>query len=398
MVHNRYRSEQPSGENRVVDQESAALVAAGEEVAHFERRSDDIATWSRPRRTLVPGRVLWSEESRRAITRELRRNRPDVVHVHNTFPLLSPSIFYACRREEVPTVVTFHNYRQVCPSGTLFRDGALCSDCVNRLPLPAVRHGCYRSSPTATAPLALESLLHRGTWRHLPSAYVFISEAERSRFAPLRLPFERTFVKHNLVPLEPPPEGVGREHKVVYVGRLSDTKGLPTLMAAWDIFAARGNASGLRLVIAGTGPLGDVVTDWSSRHPAVEYAGLLDGDACRRLVAGARAVVVPSEWDETFGLVVVEAMAVGVPAIVSRRGALPELVTDGVDGLVFGAGDAAALADMFTMVDASPERFEGLGSEALRSYRHKHDPAENLEQLLSIYRFAIENPVSGGPG
>ncbi len=394
VVHNRYRSEQPSGENRVVDQESAALSAAGHDVRHFERLSDDIATWSRPRQATVPGRVLWSEEARRSLAGELRRHRPDVVHVHNTFPLLSPAIFYTCRREGVPAVVTFHNYRQICPSGTLFRDGAPCNDCVNRLPLPALRHGCYRDSPAATAPLALESVLHRRTWRRLPSAYIFISAAEQSLFAPLRLPGDRTFVKHNLVPLLPPPQEVTRDDKVVYVGRLSDTKGIPTLMRGWDCFAAANDGAALRLVIAGAGPLGDAVLEWSRRHPSVEYAGLLDREACRELVAGARAVVVPSEWEETFGLVVVEAMAVGVPAIVSRRGALPELVSDGVDGMVFDAGDAGALAEAFAAVEASPGRFESMGRAARDSYERHHDPGRNLEQLLDIYRFAIENPVS----
>jgi glycosyltransferase involved in cell wall biosynthesis len=262
LVHNRYRSDSPSGENRVVDQEAAALEAAGNHVERFEYFSDDIAGWSRLRQALVPLRVVWSWEARRDLAAVLRRTRPDVVHVQNTFPLVSPSVLYSCRDERVPAVVTFHNYRQICPSGTLFRDGAVCHDCVGHLPLPAVRHGCYRSSPLATAPLALTTFVHRRSWRTLASAYVFVSKAERDLFDPLGLPANRMFVKANLVPATSSVIAVA-EHKVVYVGRLSDTKGLPTLMASWDRYTRDTPEPRLRLVIAGTGPLEAAIREWS---------------------------------------------------------------------------------------------------------------------------------------
>lgn len=392
IVHNRYRSESPSGENRVVDQETAALELAGYDVERFERFSDDIAGWSRPRQALVSLQVVWSGEARRDLTALLRRTRPDVVHIQNTFPLLSPSVLYSCRDERIPAVVTFHNYRQICPSGVLFRDGAVCHDCVGHVPLPGVRHGCYRSSSLATVPLALTTLVHRKTWRTLPSAYVFLSRAERDLFAPLDLPANRVFVKPNLVPVMSSVSVAG-EHKVAYVGRLSDTKGLPTLMASWDRYTRDTDEPRLRLVIAGAGPLEAAIRQWAQKQPAVEIAGLLDRAACARLVASARAVIVPSEWEETFGLVVVEAMASGVPTIAAARGSLPELVTDGVDGVVFAPGDVAALARVLKQVDEEPALFEKLGHRARRTYEERFDPEANLEELISIYRFAIENPI-----
>ena len=392
VVHNRYRSDLPSGENRVVDQEAAALESAGHDVEHFERFSDDIAGWSRPRQALVPLRVVWSREAHHALKVVLRRSRPDIVHIQNTFPLVSPSVLYSCRDERVPAVVTFHNYRQICPSGALWRDGAVCHDCLGHVPLAAVRHGCYRSSSLATAPLALTTLVHRSSWRTLPSAYVFLSKAERDLFAPLDLPAKRVFVKPNLIPATPLPT-VMAEHKVVYVGRLSDNKGLPTLMASWDRYTRDTVKPRLQLVIAGAGPLEAATREWSQQHPTVRVAGLLDRAACALLMASARAVIVPSEWEETFGLVVVEAMAAGVPTIAAARGSLPELVTDGVDGVVFEPGNAVALARVLKEVDESPERFEELGRRARKTYEERFDPDANLEKLLSIYRFAIENPV-----
>jgi glycosyltransferase involved in cell wall biosynthesis len=389
LVHNRYRSKSPSGEDRVVDQEGDALVSAGHDVERFERFSDDIDTWSLARKALVPGRVVWSQETRRSLSQLLRRLRPDVVHVHNTVPLISPSVLYACRDEGVPAVVTFHNYRPICPSGDLFRDGAICHDCVGHLPLPGLRHGCYRGSVLATAPLAVAMVAQRPMWRDLPSAYVFISRAQRELFGPLDLPSDRVFVKANLIPALSP-TAVPPEHKVAYLGRLSDTKGLPLLMAAWDRFSADRPEAPLRLAIAGSGPMDAAVREWSERHPSVDMMGLLDRAACARLVASARAVVAPSQWEETFGLVVIEAMSAGVPPIASAHGSFPDLITADVDGALFTPGDASALARVLRQVDTAPEHFADLGRRARLTYEQRFNPDDNLEQLVSIYRFACQ--------
>jgi glycosyltransferase involved in cell wall biosynthesis len=390
LVHNRYRSESPSGEDRVVDQEGDALLSAGHDVERFERLSDDIDGWSLPRKALVPGRVVWSRETRSSLSRLLRRLRPDVVHVHNTFPLISPSALFACRDEGVPAVVTFHNYRPICPSGDLFRDGAICHDCVGHLPLPGLRHGCYRGSALATAPLAVATVAQRPMWRDLPSAYVFISRAQRELFSPLGLPGDRVFVKANLIPAVSP-TAAPPEHKVVYLGRLSDTKGLPVLMDAWERFSGEHPAASLRLSIAGSGPLEAAVRAWSDRHRSVDMMGLLDRAACARLVASARAVVAPSQWEETFGLVVVEAMAAGVPPIASAHGSFPDLITDDVDGVLFAPGDASALARVLGELDSAPQHFADLGRRARLTYERRFDPDDNLEQLLSIYCFACQH-------
>jgi glycosyltransferase involved in cell wall biosynthesis/SAM-dependent methyltransferase len=387
VVHNRYRTASPSGENRVVDQETAALLRAGHEVEHFERQSDDIQGFSMSQKALIPGQVVWSPSAAREIGRVLGTFKPDVVHVHNLFPMISPSVLHACRRHLVPAVVTLHNYRPICPSGDLFRDGAICQDCVGRAPFPSVLHGCYRDSAAATMPLAIANVVTRGTWKTLPSAYVFISEAQRRLFSSLDLPRERCFVKHNLVY---PMNGDGTtEPLIVYLGRLNEDKGVPFLMEAWDRCAP----SGLKLVIAGGGPLEAEVTRWASTRPSVEDAGLLSRDECISLLARARAAVVPSQWLEPFGLVVAEAMSAGVPAIAPEHGAFPELISDGVDGVLFPPGDVDALARLFGEVAQEPERWDELGREARRTYERRFEPDTNITELESIYRFAIEHPV-----
>src|ERR1051326_4535626 len=155
LVHNRYRSAAPSGENRVVDQEGKALEALGHEVVRFGRSSDEIEQWPVAKKATLPARTVWSRETVRDLGAMLRDQRPAVVHLHNTFPLLSPSVLYACRDAGVPVVATVHNYKLACASGDFFRDGAVCHDCAGRLPGRAVLHGCYRGSRAATAPVAL---------------------------------------------------------------------------------------------------------------------------------------------------------------------------------------------------------------------------------------------------
>lgn len=210
LVHNRRRSAAPSGENRVADQEREALTALGHEVIPFERSSDEIGGWSLAKKASLPAKVVWNRESYRDLAATLREHRPDVVHIHNTFPLLSASVLHACRDAQVPVVATFHNYRLACAAGNYFRQGAVCHDCAQRLPIPAVLHGCYRGSRVATVPVALATGLHRQAWRSLVSAYVFVSASQRDLLDWLDLPKDRVFVRYNLIPRQSAP---GRPRK-----------------------------------------------------------------------------------------------------------------------------------------------------------------------------------------
>ena len=391
MVHGRYRSVAPSGENNVVDRESAALVAAGHEVGLVERDSDDIARWSPARKVLLPAGAVWNEAARRDLAARIAADRPDVVHVHNTFPLISPSVLYACRDAGVPVVVTLHNYKLACASGDLFRDGSPCHDCLGGRTMPAVAHGCYRGSRLATLPVAMSLGLHRRTWRQLVSAYIFISAAQRDLLADLDLPDDRVFVKHNFVPDVEGPTSE-REHLVAYLGRLDAAKGIPFLMRSWEQFRASHTVSPLRLVIAGGGPLADDVARWGARHPSVEVVGKLTPTEAILLLRRATAAVVPSQWEETFGLVAVEAMAAGVAPIAPARGSFPELMEDGTTGALYKPDDAAALAAVFADVDRRPQEYLARGRRARTAYERRFRVGPNIAELLEIYRFACARP------
>lgn len=397
IVHNRYRPAAPSGENAVVDQESAALAAAGHDVELVQRHSEEIGSWSTLRRATLPARVLWSEQSRRTVGTAVADFAPDVVHLHNTFPLLTPSVLHACRDAGVPVVATLHNYKLGCANGSFFRDGKVCHDCLHGSTLPALAHRCYRDSAAATLPVVLGARVHRGGWQRLVSAYVFISAAQRDRLAPLGLPAERSFVKHNFVP---PPSGGGEsdvQHQVAYVGRLDEAKGVPFLMRAWDAFRSRRPRSPLRLVVVGGGELGPAVERWSATRPSVQMAGHVSRPEVSAILASSRAVVVPSQWEETFGMVAVEAMAAGTAPVAAAHGAFPELITPGSDGALFPPTEAAALVDVLAEVDDQPERWDAYGRQGRQTYARRFTAEASTARLLEIYRFATAHPVGRRP-
>jgi glycosyltransferase involved in cell wall biosynthesis len=387
VVHNRYNSAQPSGENNVVDQEVALLRGAGHRVGEFGRRSDDIAAMTLPQRASVPLRVPWNPAVRAELAALLRNRRPDVVHIHNTFPLLSPSVVAACHDAGVPAVATLHNYTTVCAPGTLYRDGAVCTDCVGTRPLPAVRHGCYRGSRPATVPVAVSMMANRRRWWSGIARFFCISSAQRELLVRAGMPEHRLAVKHNFVP-DPGLRRTGPGEHMLYLGRLTPEKGVRVLLAAWDLLAERGGL-GMPLLLAGSGPLAGEVARWAEGRDDARFLGLQGAAECRELTARAAAVVAPSVWLEAFGLVAVEAMATGVPVVAAAHGAFGELVDDGVTGLLHHPGDPESLVECLTRVVKSAEDNQLLGEAGRRRYERGFTPAVGLERLLAGYRAAI---------
>ncbi len=395
VVHNRYRSGQPSGEDRIVDQEMALLASAGHRVTAFERHSDDIASMSLLDRASVPLRVPWNGAVRAELVARLRAERPDVVHIHNTFPLLSPSVVAACADVGVPAVATLHNYLQVCPSGTLYRAGHVCTDCTGRFPLPALWHGCYRGSRLATVPLTVTMLANRRRWWTSVAPFFCISDAQRKILIQAGMPAQRLVVKHNFV-VDPSIRRAGPGEHLLYLGRMTEEKGLRLLMAAWDLIAASGGI-GVPLVLAGTGPLDEEVRRWAHRRADIQYLGLRSKTECAELLGRSTAVVAPSVWMESFGLVVVEAMAAAVPAVAAAHGAFVELVHDGVTGLLHRPGDVVSLVECLRRIQTEVDRNLAFGAAARRCYESRFTPAVGLAALIAGYRAAITGNGLGEP-
>ena len=290
ILHNHYR--QVGGEDAVVTAEKCLLEQNRHCVRSLEVNNDGITARSTP--VLAAG-AIYSRSSRRTLEREIADLRPDVVHVHNFFPRLSPSIYFACQRACVPVVQTLHNYRLICPGGLLFRAGSVCEECVGKLvPWPGVLHGCYRNSRIGTAVVATMCSVHRllSTWSEKVSAYVALTSFAREKFIAGGLPADKVLVKPNFVSSDAGP-GNARGGYALFVGRLAPEKGIRTLLKAWA-----GIGKHLALQLLGDGPLRAELA--AADIQGIEYLGWRAAPEVRELMRGAKFLVFPSECYEGF--------------------------------------------------------------------------------------------------
>lgn len=384
-VHNYYL--EPGGEDAVEHAERKLCTDAGCDVVLYTRDNREINDYSPWRKASLAPRAIWAWDTRRELAALIERERPDVAHFTNSFPLISPAAYSTCREAGVAVVQSLHNYRLLCPAATFFRDGANCTECIDHSLLRSVRHQCYRGSLAATATVASTLAIHRrlGTYREQVDAYVAFTEFARKRFSANGLPGERIFVKPNFVDEDPgirERDEESAEDYALFIGRLSPEKGIETLLDGFSKVAP-----GMRLKIAGDGPLRAKCAE-SGR---AEMLGWLDRPSLRSVLKRARFLVFPSICDESFGLVVIEAFACGVPVLVASRGGMAELVLDGRTGVHFTPGDSGSLATAISWAWNHPKELEDMGRLGRKEYEQKYTPTRNTEQLLNIYHYAIEH-------
>lgn len=382
LVHERYR--EPGGEDRVFEAEAATLEAHGHRVTRLE---DDNARIDELPRSRLALDTVWSRAGRRRLRDAVHEANPDVVHFHNTFPLLSPAVYGAVRDAGPAVVQTLHNFRPICPSAQLFRDGRPCRDCVGRaVPWPGVLHACYRDDRAASAVVATMIATHGalGTWREGPDVWIALTPFSRDRFVEGGFPPERIVVKPNFVESDPG-VGEGPGAHVAYVGRLTEEKGIGVLLAAWEALD-----DDVPLRIAGDGPLRERVERAAAADPRIEWTGWLDRESVLGLVRESRFVVFPSIWYETFGLGIVEAFASGRPAIASDRGAMADLVEEGRTGRRVAPGDAAALAAAVAEAWSDPDATAAMGREARAEYERRYTAERGHAALIETYGIALE--------
>lgn len=363
------------------------LAQRGHQVRSLFRHSDELR--ESPTMGLLVGAVStpWNVRTASRVKKLVRRFRPDVVHVHNTFPLLSPSVFYAVGNSAA-TVLTLHNYRILCPAAIPLRNDEVCHECIiNRSVRPALRHRCYRASFSATAPLAANVALHRalGTWRTKVDAFIALSDFQKKLVSEGGVPEDRIHVRPNFVERSGLPLKISRRSdQVLYVGRLTREKGVHTLIDAWKKL----EGAVPELLIVGDGPCKQDLTKQAKGLP-IRFLGQVTRDLVASIMSESKLLVVPSEWHETFGLVVIEAMSLGTPAIVSNLGALPEIVDDGVNGMIFPSGDSASLSKKVRVAMGNMDSLQAMSDNAVTSYNAKYNPEAGYASLLDVYKRAI---------
>ncbi len=381
LVHNRYRTSAPSGEDKAVLNERRMLERHGVEVAVFDRCNDDIDMSTLPARAKAAVETVWSQKSRRELGDTLRDFRPDIVHVHNTFSVVSPSVYGACRRAGVPVVQTLHNFRFFCPGALFLRDGKPCELCLEKTLFESVRYRCYRDSTVATATLASMLALHRalGTYQKDIDRYIVLTEFARTKAMQGGIPDRKIVIKPNFTP-DPPPPGEGGGGYAVFVGRLSEGKGAETLIDAWRQLPS------MKLKIVGDGER-RAKLEMVARQEGlnVDFLGMQGRAAVLSAIGAADFLVLPSECYEGFPMVIAESFACGTPVLASRLGSMIELVVDGVTGLKFSPGDAKDLAARAQVLAADKSALRRMRRDARAYFDTYLTEAENFRQLMRIY-------------
>lgn len=382
LAHGYYQI--PGGEDEVFETRRDLLRARGHRVTEYVRHNREIADYGVLQKLTLAARTTWAWDSKRELARILSDAQPDVAHFSNTFPLMSPSVYYACRRSGVPVVQNLENSRLVCPAGMLFRNGGTCHDCVGRFPWPAIVHSCYRDSAAQTAVVAGMIGTHRllGTWREKVDAYFVSTEFYLRRFVEFGLPPERL----HYCPLSVPDPGTrarGAGDYALFLGRLAPEKGIRTVLEAW-------RGLDIPLKIRGSGGLEAEVRAAIATHRHIELIPRVTQEQKQELLRGARFLVWPSLGEyETFGLVVAEAYACGVPVVASRTGVATEMVQEGETGIFFTANDSVSLASAVQSAWAHPEAMAAMGANGRRMYESRFTADHAYGRLMAGYESVL---------
>lgn len=388
MVHNRYRSETPSGENVVVDTEMAALAAAGVAVVPYLRSSDEIPALPPLQRVTLPLRGIRSPWDVRAVRELIVRERPDVMHLHNPNPLISLSVVGVAHDLGIPVVQTVHNHRHTCIKGTYLRDGAECKDCLgHRYPGPAVLHGCYRGSRLQSAAAGAALAAHRGSYRAIDRFLALTPEIAASLVESGMDPGSIT-VKPNSVPDPGPPDRPGKGF--VFVGRLTEEKGVRLLAQAWERVPV--GALGT-LTVVGDGPQRGIMEDLAARRSDILVTGRLAREAVQDAIREAGALVLASVCAEAFPMVTLEAMALGRPIVSTDLGGLPGIVTPDLGWVV--RPDPESLAGALT--SAAAEDLAVRGRAARARYEQVYHPGRVIADLIAVYEQVVAEHAGGRP-
>lgn len=391
LIHNKYQH--TGGEDLVFEMEHDLLKGHGHTVEKIIFDNHDIRDWFS--KISAGAGMIYNRQSARALGKEIGNVKPDIIHVHNFFPLASPSIFYTARACGVPVVVTLHNFRLICPSACFLYDGKIYDRSLHsRFPLDAIVKGVYRNSVVDTAAVVLMTSLHNlvGTWRTKVDRFIVLSHFAKNKFMESKVGIRdaQFAIKPNFS--EDHGESDDRRaHFYLYAGRLSPEKGIGVVLASAAAF-------GFNLTIAGDGPLRDEVQSYAERYANIRWLGFQPKTKVVRLLKQCRALVVPSVCYEGFPLSVIEAFSTGTPVIASRLGSLAEIIADNVNGLHFTPNDPHDLYRKIQILDSREETHALLCRNARQTYLWHYTPEKNYQMLVRIYNSVLEyQPVAESP-
>lgn len=377
LTHNFYQIS--GGEDAVVKNESDLLIKNGNEV--LLHTVDNANINSLLSKALAMVNVPFSFSQYKKMLKVLKAEKPDVVHVHNYFPILSPSVFYACKKAKVPVVHTLHNYRAVCPTALLMHEGRINESSLTGSAWWTVTKRVYRDSFIGSFTLASMVELHKkiATWYSKVDLFIALTEFARKKYSFAGWPEEKIVVKPNFIsdPILTGAPILRKRNYGLYVGRLSEEKGIDVLLSAWKNIK-------YPIKIIGEGEVESVVS------PSVDLLGRQPKEKVIQYIKSSQFIVVPSICYEGFPMAIVEAFACGTPVLCSRLGSMEEIVCNGITGLHFEAGNVDDLAEKVQWMIDYPEEVKKMGRNARAEYLAKYTPEKNYEMLMDIYQQAME--------
>lgn len=392
IVHNEYQY--AGGEDTVVRQDAALLEKHGHRVFFYTRNNDELKSFTGLQKLFLPFTTIFSLKSYREIRKIIREQKIELVHVHNTLPLISYSAYYAAKREGCRLIQTIHNFRLVCPNALFYRDGHICEDCLNKGLLCGVKHRCYRGSKTQTAMVALMLKLHRmfGTFKK-PDAYITLTGFNKEKISAV-VPAEKIHVKPNYLSFN---SEIGQKEDAVFTGSFSDlkntsfflyasriekVKGIFVLLEAFSVLPEQ------KLLILGTGPDEAAVKDYIARKKLTNiiFAGFTPHEKALQLMAHAKAMIFPSLWYEGFPMTIVESLSRSLPVIASDTPNIASVISHQKNGLLFKTGSSDALIHAITeFLQLSPEDSLLMKEAARESYLKSFTEEIIYKKLIDIY-------------
>lgn len=377
IAHNYYQ--QSGGEDVVYRQEIDLLKSYHHQVISYDISNLEINDLKKGQLAL---KTIWNKKVYEDINTLVRIERPEIVHFHNTFPLISPAGYFAAKKYGGKVVQTLHNFRLICPSAILFRNGSVCEDCVGKfVPYPGIYHACYRDSYSASSVTAVMLAFHKfiHTWDRQINGYIALTEFSKNKFIQGGLPREKIYLRPNYL-INKPNFSRSKRQGYIYAGRLSIEKGINVIFETW-----RRNPDLEGINIIGTGPLLNHCLDETKTLHNVRVSSWVDHGILMDMIQNSRAVIYPSVCYETFGMALLEAFSTGTPVIASNHGAMAEIIQDGKTGLLFAAGDWSDLAIKVRWASEHPAEMAEMGKNARAEFEARYTADKAYDSLMDIY-------------
>ncbi len=392
VVHNFHRRGSASGDDQVYKSETVLLEANGNEVIRYFVSNDEFDAAGIMGKLCATFGMLWSFKNYRGLKELIRKERPDLVHIHTFFPLLSPSVLYAAKRMKIPVVATLHDTRFICPCSTSLRGEKICNECGDGHYLRMFKYGCFKGSRLQSLIVALIFKYHRirRSFYDQIDHYICLNDNQIRLLVSVGFSENKISKKYNFVPdadaeIKPVKTSDIPERYVVFYGRIGEEKGVRILMRIWD------EIDDIPLVIMGGGPLEDEVRSWALNKDNVKFMGYINHDECLSVVKGCEFVVFPSIWYEGCSMVEIEAQSLGKGLIATDLGFSSEAVEDGYNGYKVPLGNVDKFRDIIRQLWEDPSKCDEIGLNARREYEAKYRPKDNYLKLRDIYEKVIDS-------